>query len=93
MADGIHPAMDRVQAAAVDPMIDPPTPESQLTELSPRHHTMLPPSQVGNRHVNAPRPHFAPYFGVNCGHGGDGGRLATQCARGVRGVCRKRVSA
>ena len=80
MADGIHPAMDRVQATAVDPMVDPPAP--QLTQLSSRHHTMLPPGQVGNRRVNAPRPHFAPYLRVDCGHGGDGGRLAKQGARG-----------
>jgi hypothetical protein len=63
--------MEQVKAPQLDPVIYRPLSKPQLEHLTPRHHPILPPRQLGNLGVNrrtTGRPiaslSHTPYFGA-----------------------------
>ena len=59
VTDGVHAAVDRVEAPDVDPMADRPPPEAELDELPAPHDSVLPRRERGNLHVDALQAAFS----------------------------------
>jgi hypothetical protein len=65
MPDGVHAAMDGMEKAARNAVLDRPDPEPQRDELLTRDNTMLPSGELGDRPIG-PRLQLPMYLKGNC---------------------------
>ena len=67
MAYRVHAAVDHVQSAALDAVVDSSRADPLLHQLPPRDHAMLSVGERRDRPVNSTNPILTPYDGVNVG--------------------------
>jgi hypothetical protein len=65
VADGVDAAVERVEAAHGEAVLDRSPPEAELDQLPAGDHAVLPGGERGNRRVRTTRSTFTPYFVVN----------------------------
>jgi hypothetical protein len=74
VADGVDAAVERVEPAHGEAVLDCTPPEPELRQLPAGDDTVLPGGEGGDRRVGAARPTFTPYFVVKverARHGSD----------------------
>jgi hypothetical protein len=82
LSDGVHAAVEGVEAPSLQPMIDRAGPQAEGGQLRPRHNAVLALRERRNPPVVFTSLTFAPYYGVNvrlvahARHGGSSGRTA-----------------
>jgi hypothetical protein len=89
VADGVHPAMNGVQATVLDSPSNRPRSEARLEQLPPRHNAMLPPGELSNKTLIRPSRTLSTVCGLNARFGWHRAMLPLRGACGGSGTWRK----
>ena len=81
MSNRVHPSVEWMQPAGVQPMTDDPTADPQTGELNAGDHAVLAFRERGKGTIDFVRPQFGPYDGLNCGFVGHGPMVARKPLR------------